>query len=133
MTGVIAALAGSRGSVYAGSATVTVGFSSSGSFSSYGFQTGVKGSVTPSTWGLTGVSFSALQDVYSSGSPVWLEFSVAGTFPNSGWSTLTINGTTLDRADASYSSGAGSSQWIFFGAPVLFGTTVGATREATWV
>jgi hypothetical protein len=132
MTGVIAAIAGSGGIIYTGSATVTVGFVSAGGFSSYGFSTGGQGSITPTTWTSSGASFSVLKDVYSSGSPAWLDFTVAGTFPNSGWSTLTIGGTTLNRTSASYSSGGGSTSWIFYGAPTVFGTTVGATKVATW-
>ena len=131
MTGVTCALAGSGGSVYVGTATVTVGFASAGGFSSYGKGTS-QGSITPTTWAGSGLTVDTLKDVYNSGVPAWLDFTVIGSAPNSGWETLTVGGTTLNRVDASYSSGGGSTSWIFGGAPVVFGTTVGATRSIVW-
>ena len=131
MTGIICALAGSGGSVYVGTATVTVGFASAGGFSSYGKGVG-QGSITPTTWAASGLTVDQLKDVYSSGVPAWLDFTVAGSAPNSGWSTLTVGSTTLNRADASYSNNGTSTTWIFNGAPTVFGTTVGDTRSIVW-
>jgi len=131
MTGVTCALAGSGGSIYVGTATVTVGFASAGGFSSYGKGVG-QGSITPTTWANSGLTVDQLKDVYSSGVPAWLDFTVAGSAPNSGWETLTVGGTTLNRTDASYSNSGGSTSWIFGGAPVVFGTTVGDTRAIVW-
>lgn len=131
MTGIICALAGSGGSLYVGTATVTVGFASGGGFSSYGFDT-AQGSISPANWASTGLPFAVLKDVYSSGSPVWLEFTVSGSAPNSGWSTLTVGGVSVNRADGSYTNSGGSTRWIFFGAPTLFGTSAGATKVVTW-
>lgn len=132
MTGIMCTLAGSGGSIYVGTATVTVGFASGGSFTSYGFDAGGQGSITPSTWANSGLNVAVLKDVYNSGVPAWLDFTVAGSAPNSGWETLTIGGTTLNRVDANYSSGGSSTTWLFYGAPVVFGTTVGATRSIVW-
>lgn len=132
MTGITCALAGSGGLIYAGTATVTVGFISSAPFSSYGYGTGGQGSITPITWAATGLTITTLKDVYVSGVPDWLDFTVAGNVPNSGWSTLTVGGTTINRVDGSYSSGGGSTSWIFNTAPAVFGTTVGATRSIVW-
>lgn len=132
MTGILCTLAGAAGSPYAGDAFVTVGFLSGGDFSSYGFNTGGQGSIYPSTWAGTGFAFSILKDVYYLGSPSWLDFTVSGDAPNSGWSTMNVNGTILNRADASYYANSGSTTWIFFGAPAVFGTTVGAGRLVTW-
>jgi hypothetical protein len=131
MTGIMCALAGAGGSRYAGTATVTVGFISAGGFSSYGKGAG-QGSIDPTTWANSGLNVDQLKDVYSSGVPAWLDFTVAGSAPNSGWETLTVGGTTLNRVDASYSSGGSSTSWIFVGAPTVFGTTVGATRSVEW-
>lgn len=132
MTGIMCALAGAGGLRYAGTATVTVGFLSQGSFSSYGFGAGGQGSIDPATWANSGLNFGQLKDVYVSGAPAWLDFTVAGSAPNSGWETLTVGGTTLNRVDASYSSSESSTSWIFSGAPTVFGTTAGATRFVEW-
>ena len=132
MTGITCALAGSGGSVYVGTATVTVGYFAAGSFFSYGFENSIQGSIIPTTWANTGFPIFQLKDVYSSGSPAWLAFTVTGSAPNSGWSTLTIGGTTLNRVDANYATDGTSTSWIFFGAPTVFGTTVGATRSVVW-
>jgi len=131
MTGIICALAGSGGSVYVGTATVTVGFASGGGFSSYGKGAG-QGSIAPTTWANSGLTVVELKDVYSSGVPAWLDFTVAGSAPNSGWSTLTVGGVTINRVDGSYSNSGSSTTWIFAGAPAVFGTTVGDTRSIVW-
>jgi len=132
MTGITCALAGSGGSIYEGTATVTVGFASAGGFSSYGKGGSGQGSITPTTWANSGLTVDQLKDVYSSGVPAWLDFTVVGSAPNSGWSTLTIGGTTINRVDGSYTNNGSSTTWIFNGAPVVFGTTVGATRSIVW-
>lgn len=133
MTGILCALAGSgSGSIYLGGATVTVGFISSSPFSSYGFGGGGQGSIDPATWANSGINFGQLKDVYVSGVPDWLDFTVLGSAPNSGWETLTVGSTTLNRVDASYSNSGTSTTWIFNTAPAVFGTTVGDTRTVTW-
>lgn len=131
MTGVLCALAGSGGSIYVGTATVTVGFASGGGFTSYGKGAG-QGSITPTTWADSGLLVAELKDVYNSGVPAWLDFTVIGSAPNSGWSTLTVGGTTINRVDGSYTNNGSTTSWIFTGAPVVFGTTVGATRSIVW-
>ena len=131
MTGVICALAGSGGSPYTGTATVTVGFASGGGFTSYGKGAG-QGSITPTTWADSGLLVAELKDVYNSGVPAWLDFTVIGSAPNSGWSTLTVGGTTINRVDGSYTNNGSTTSWIFTGAPTVFGTTVGDTRSIEW-
>ena len=131
MTGIMCALAGAGGLRYAWTATVTVGYTQAGEFFSYGFGAGGQGSIDPATWANSGLNFGQLKDVYVNGVPAWLDFTVIGSAPNSGWETLTVGGTTLNRVDASYSSGS-STSWIFYGAPTVFGTTVGDTRAAIW-
>ena len=131
MTGIMCVLAGGGSSIYIGEAEVTVGFASGGSFTSYGKGAG-QGSITPTTWANSGLLVAELKDVYDGGVPVWLVFQVTGSAPNSGWTTLTIDGTTIDRVDASYSNNGTFTTWTFFGAPTLFGTTVGDTRSIVW-
>jgi len=132
MTGIICALAGSDGSEYIGEATVTVGFASGGSFTSYGKGGGGQGSIAPTTWANSGLTVDTLKDVYNSGVPAWLDFTVIGSAPNSGWETLTVGGTTINRVDGSYTNNGSTTTWIFNGAPTVFGTTVGATRAVVW-
>jgi hypothetical protein len=132
MTGIMCALAGSGVSIYVGTATVTVGFASGGIFTSYGYGTGGQGSITPTTWAATGLNVDTLKDVYVSGVPDWLDFTVVGSAPNSGWETLTVGGTTINRVDGSYTNNGTTTSWIFNTAPAVFGTTVGATRSIVW-
>lgn len=131
MSGIMCALVGGGGSPYTGTATVTVGFASAGSITSYGQGAG-QGSINPTTWAGTGLTVAELKDVYSSGVPIYLFFSVAGSAPNSGWETLTVGSTTLNRADASYANNGSVTSWTFNGAPAVFGTTIGATKVVTW-
>lgn len=133
MTGITCALAGAVGNPYAGTSFVTVGFLSGGGFTSYGFNTGGQGTIYPANWSGTGIPIATLKDVYYTGVPQWLDFTILGDAPNSGWTTMDVNGTTLNRVDASYSNNPGSSTtWLWFGAPTPFGTTVGAGRLITW-
>jgi len=132
MTGIMCALAGSGGSIYAGTATVTVGYTAAGSFYSYGFGAGGQGSIDPATWANSGLNVAELKDVYFNFNPIYLFFSVSGSAPNSGWETLTVGGTTLNRVDASYANNGSITSWTFNGAPTVFGTTIGATRTVVW-
>jgi hypothetical protein len=126
------ALAGGGSSIYIGEAEVTVGFASGGSFSSYGFGAGGQGSIDPATWADSGLAFSQLKDVYDDDVPAWLDFTVFGSAPNSGWETLTVDGITIDRVDGSYTNNGTTTTWIFLGAPTVFGTTVDDTRFVVW-
>jgi len=62
-----------------------------------------------------------------------LNFTLAGNRANSGWSSVTINGITYNRADASYSYDGGNdtTSWSISGANP-FGTADGATRAAVF-
>lgn len=136
MTGIIAALAGS-GSRFAGSATVTVGTyydpNPSFSFRFWGYDDGLIGSVSPSTWANTGLTISDLKyaEVYTTPTQ-WVNFQVLGSAPNSGWETMTVNGTPLSRSAASYTNNGTDTTWTWFGAANSFGTTAGATKVVTW-
>lgn len=64
-------------------------------------------------------------------------FSVVGNRSNSGWTTITANGTAYQRSAASYSYNSSSNstrwEWNDGGAgPNPMGTTVGATKTVTW-
>jgi hypothetical protein len=132
MTGILCALAGGGGgSIYLGSAVVTVGYIAGGGFYSFGQGAG-QGSIDPPTWANSGLTVSEIKDVYFNFNPIYLAFIVSGSAPNSGWETLTVGSTTLNRADASYANNGTSTSWTFNGAPTVFGTTVGDTRTVVW-
>jgi hypothetical protein len=130
MTGITCALAGSGGRI-AGTSTVTSGYAEGGDFYSYGFGTGGQGSITPALWANTSFPVATLKDVYFEGAMAWIDFSVTGNASNSGWSTMTVNGTSLNRVDASYSYNGTTTSWIFVGAPNLFGI-LGSVRTVVW-
>ncbi len=131
MTGVMCALAGSGGVRYTGSATVTVGFYASTN-NNYGYISVLgspPGSITPATWASSGLPFFFLY--WSSGN--FIDFTVTGYAPNSGWDTLNIAGTNYSRSAASYSYDGTNTQWLWTGISTNpFGTTTGATKAATW-
>lgn len=137
MTGIMCALVGAGGSKYAGSTTVTVGIyydpNPDFSFVFYGFGSTSGGAVSPSTWSATGLTINDLKYVYvyTSGNQ-WINFQVVGLAPNSGWTTMTVDGTALNRVDASYSYDGVNTTWTWFGASNSFGTAVGATKVVTW-
>lgn len=140
MTGVIAALAGSGGVVdYTGSATVTVGYyniSGPGVNVDYwGYlATAPAGSVTPSTWASSGLTFRTLDFLDNNAGTKLVVFAVDGYAPNSGWTTLNIAGTNFSRSSGSYGydSGNNYTQWFWTSATNPYGTTVGATKALTW-
>ena len=136
MTGVIAVLAGARGNPYIGSAVVTVGKQVLSNSTNYGYNGGGSGSISPSTWGSTGFTFSYLNftDYTVSPTNTWIELFVAGYAPNSGWDTMTIAGTVLNRSSAAIYTTNGSTytSWVWSPATNLFGTTIGATKAVTW-
>lgn len=141
MTGVICALAGSGGVVdYTGSATVTVGYynlSGGGlNIDYWGFAESIPfGSVTPSTWASSGLTFRVLDYIQDNNFTAKLVvFAVNGYAPNSGWTTLNIAGTNFTRSTATYGydSGNNYTQWYWTSATNPYGTTVGATKALTW-
>ena len=137
MTGVIAALAGSGRIVdYTGSATVTVGYYNIGGTIDYwGFiESPATGSVAPSSWATSGLTFRNLNYVNDNAGTTLVVFSVNGFAPNSGWSTLSVAGSNYSRSSASYAynSGDNFTQWYWTAASNPYGTTVGATKALSW-
>lgn len=57
------------------------------------------------------------------------QFALLSEWPNSGWTSITINGTTLLRADAVFSSTPSVTLWSWF---VYAPVTLGATVEVSW-
>lgn len=130
MTGVIAALAGGGGTFARNTVTVGQTYISPARFN-YGFQ-GSNGSVSPTTWSISGTSIVNAIYVTFDGSN-WVDFRISGSYPNSGWTNLDIAGTNWARTDASYSTDGSQTYWIWFSPPSNpFGTTIGATKVMTW-
>ena len=51
-------------------------------------------------------------------------FEVAGVQSNSGWSSMTVAGTTtFSRTSATFSTAGGNSSWTWFGVPNPFGVS----------
>ena len=111
--------------------TVTVGSLIFKGIESYGFNSGVYGSISDGTFGL--ISNATITNLSWNNSVNALNFTLAGNRANSGWSSVTINGITYNRADASYSydSGSNTTSWSISGANP-FGTADGATRAAVF-
>jgi len=132
MTGIMCALAGSGGSPYTGSATVTVGSYTDPSvpYTYWGFTTALGGSVAPATWASTGANFTQL--AWFDASVDFVSFVVAGVFPNEGWETMTVGGVPFTRTSANYSTNGTNTVWNWFSFSNPYGTTIGATREVVW-
>ena len=60
-------------------------------------------------------------------------FTVSGLFSNTGFSSIDIDGTSLNRTDASFSNPQGLTSWNWnTGFTNPFGTTIGATKLVTF-
>ena len=135
MSGIMTVLVGSKSSLYSGSATVTVGYRlSGGGNNQYGYILTLgspPGSITPATWANSALPFYFL---YWADNPL-LSFIVTGLAPNSGWSTMTVAGTSFNRADAIYSYDGTLTSWLWtsaFAPTNPFGTITGATKGVVW-
>lgn len=97
---------------------LTVGTFGDSAVTSYGVRSGVAGSLTPTEFlggNITQLSWNVNNQVKVGVVPT--------TTPNSGWSSLSINGTVFLRADAAFSSGV----WTWSAVAVNpIGTTIGA-------
>ncbi|MDB4408507.1 hypothetical protein N9165_00370 [Akkermansiaceae bacterium] len=63
-----------------------------------------------------------------------LTIRVAGTASNSGWTTMTVNGTAFSRSSASFLvGGTATTSWQWLSITTNpFGTTVGATKQVVF-
>jgi hypothetical protein len=73
----------------------------------------------------------------SSGDGWIVQLGISGTHPNSGWTTMTIDGVAFDRADISFhtqTSGITNWVWADFPRPQTnpFGTTAGVTKQVVF-
>lgn len=108
------------------SASMLVGFDGS----NWGFSRGVMGGMTPTTWAVSGTEFSQVKFVPDYGG--WIEFTVLGYWPNSGWSNLRIGSQDFPRVDWYYADWGSFAQWLYFTVANPFGYSAGATRNLVW-
>jgi hypothetical protein len=69
------------------------------------------GSISPTTF-TAGNGGTILELDWDGGASI-LYFGATGVSPNSGWSTLTINGNVFNRTSASYSTAGGNTYWTW--------------------
>lgn len=150
MTGVIAALAGSVGGLtFSGATNLTIGSGgydfNDGTYryvdTTYGYNGNSigYGSVTNNVFG-SGVIYSQLRwDNFAYytypgnvlvGTQVVVLLVVNAVLPNSGWSSITINGTTYTRASANYSTDSTTTTWSWPAPSNTFGTS--GTIAVSW-
>lgn len=109
--------------------TVTVGTYFDGTYTHYGYESGVPyGSISPTTWPIDGGTIYALYWININ----VLGFSLVGSHANSGWTNMNVAGTLVNRASASYNNSGYYTTWTWSGTANPFGTTVGATKLVTW-
>ena len=142
MTGVLAALAGRRGSGGGGGGildtqTVTVGAIGTALNQDRirGYDISDVGFIDPGDSSIYGVNITSISWVENGGAPYYA-FAVASTVSNSGWTTMTISksggGTrALNRASASYGSGVWYWTTTDTAANQVFGTSGTATVTFT--
>jgi hypothetical protein len=115
--------------------TVTVGGDGSLSFHNRrrGFQ-GSLGAITDGTSNIyAGASITSLLWNENGGSPdSALEFAVTGTFANSGWTTVTIDGSSYARSAATFSASGGATHWSWDNVANPFGFTLGIAKTVTF-
>lgn len=92
--------------------------------SSYGYTSGSFGSISPTTFGPTGSTFNAIS--YYSIADLW-SLVINGTYGNSGWSSITVNGYNYSRASGSYGTSGGTTQWAWSGNPIGTSGTINVT------
>lgn len=62
-----------------------------------------------------------------------VQFGIDGIYSNSGWTTMTINGTNFNRTSAIFTQTGTQTYWAWSTSTNVFGTTPGATRTVTWI
>ena len=97
----------------------------------YGYGNALSyGSLTDTTVDNLNGRFCSLLNWNSSNNSLVLWVEASSDPGNSGFTTLSINGSNFSRTSATYSFASGSyQQWYWSGATNPFGTTAGATRS----
>lgn len=97
----------------------------------YGYQSGIIGSLTPSSNNFPPSPTQTITQLYYGDTTNTYTLNLSTTAVNSGWTSITINGLTLSRASATFSS----SGWVW-AAPdsgVALVNSVGNTVKVTFI
>lgn len=119
--------------------TVTVGTNQVSSITWWGYSDSnfPHGSVSDGTSNMySGAAYDAI-DSFTDTSQSNYGYStllyVDGVQPNSGWTTMTVDGVAFNRVDASYTSSSTTSwSWVSATTTSPFGSTVGATKQVVF-
>lgn len=138
MTGVLCALVGSGGALDTQAVTVGITFGC-GKFGCFDTGAGYNytgadgytaGSISDGTFNPAGGATIQVLDYNNTGK---VEFQVAGSVANSGWTSLDIGGVmTLNRADATFTTSSGYVTWSWSVGSNPFGTTAGVVIICTF-
>ena len=123
--------------------TVTVGTTNSGPSTPYIIWWGYAtvnfphGSVSDGTSNMySGATYVAIDSFTVSDDPSYgytTLLYIQGSLPNTGWTTMTVDGVAFNRTDATYTQAATSS-WAWGSATTTspFGSTIGATKQVVF-
>jgi len=102
--------------------TITIGNANIGFFLAYGFGSAASvggsgfGAISANTIGFDGFNVT-IESVYFTASKIFFR---ASTNPgNSGWTSMTIGSTTLNRADATYNGGGSINTWSWISSNII--------------
>ena len=100
--------------------TITIGSANIGFFLAYGFGSAASGfdfgAISANTIGFSGFNVT-IESVYFTASSIFFR---ASTNPgNSGWTSMTIGSTTLNRADATYNGGGSINTWSWTSSNII--------------
>ena len=119
--------------------TVTVGTKTISTILWWGYDGGSlpHGSVSDGTSNMySGASYAAIDSFTVTDNPSYgytTLLYVVGSQPNSGWTTMTVDGVAFNRTDASYTQ-ASTTSWSWTSATTTspFGSTIGATKQVVF-
>lgn len=111
--------------------TVVIGSRNDMGYVSTGYRgvSNTTGSVTDGTSNL--YSGAAVKDIYHITTLNRVRFSVLGSFANSGWTTMKINGISFARTSASFNTLGGLTTW-YWGSITSHPFGSSGTRAVTW-
>ena len=119
--------------------TVTVGTATASTIIWWGYDGAAftHGSVSDGTSNMySGASYRAIDSFTVSDNPSYgytTLLYIQGSLPNSGWTTMTVDGVAFNRTDATYTQDSTTS-WSWGNATTTspFGSTIGATKQVVF-
>lgn len=133
MTGImLAVLSGGKGtSGYTVTAGYSVSYPQGAVYERYGFIVGQIGTISPTNASFSGTSFVSLVFFVINGSTQTLALSINGTIAQNAFTTMFIGATPFTSASASYSTGGGTTSWVWTTGTNLF-PSVGSNYNVTF-